>query len=202
MSDMQTTSARPIITADNVGIHFVAGDEDILVAWGEIAAVCASQRVHQGTTHIEVFVDHYTGVDFRFHSVETGYEQTTAEMEKHLIGFRRDQLEAVASPGNDAEEIRVVWERDEAVQPFQLQPEVVDQREPTLKERAEMESARHASIVSAERLLGRPLQPEELDCIHVWFENGRIMGSTTPPLAQVLIDRRNAEYDPNKDATT
>ncbi len=43
-----------------------------------------------GTPYIEVFVDHISGVDFRFHSVEVGYEQTTAEMEMYLVGFKQD----------------------------------------------------------------------------------------------------------------
>jgi hypothetical protein len=192
MSDMQPRSTRPTIAADDVGIHFVAGDEDILVAWGEIASVCASRSPHEGKTSTEVFIDHYTGVDFRYQSSEDGYEQVTAEMEKHLVGFKRAQLEAVSISG----EILLIWERDEAVQPFQIQPEVIDPRDPTPEELAQMESARRACIASDEKLLGRPLRPEEVACIQVWFENGRIMGNTTPPLSQLLIERHNAKYNP------
>ncbi|MBK8498857.1 MAG: hypothetical protein IPL52_08570 [Flavobacteriales bacterium] len=202
MSDMRSEQSRPTIFADDLGIHFSAGEEDIVVVWGEIAAICASRQVYQGTTHIEVFVDHFTGVDFRFQSGEAGYEQTTAEMEKHLIGFDRAQLEVVRISPEDGEEINDVWVRDEAVQPFQMQPDVIDPRDPTPDEVAQMETARRASIASSEQLLGRPLHPEEVACIHVWFENGRIMGNTTPPLSQLLIERHNAKYYPRQDAST
>lgn len=194
MSDLQPEPARSAIVADEVGIHFFVGDEDILIAWGEVASVSASRWPYEGNIHTRVFVDHYTGVDFRFHSGEVGYEQTTAQMEKRLIGFSRAQLEAVDVSGEDGEHIHDVWVRDETVQPFELQPEVVDPRDPTPQERADIEAARHASIASAERLLERPLQPEEVACIRVWFENGRIMGSTAQPLAQLLIERHNAKF--------
>lgn len=188
---MQPDSARPTIAADNAGIHFFAGDEDILVAWGEIASACASRWSYEGKTYTTVFIDHFTGVDFRFQSGEEGYEQTIAEMEKHLVGFKRVQLEAVRISGEGGEEIKNVWVRDEAVQPFQMQPEVIDPRDPTPEEVAQMEAARRASMASSENLLGRPLSPEEVACIQVWFENGRIMGNTAPPLSDLLIERVN-----------
>ncbi|MBP7514266.1 MAG: hypothetical protein KA791_06950 [Flavobacteriales bacterium] len=141
-----------------------------------------------------VYVDHYTGVDFRFQSVEPGYAQTITEMEKHLIGFSHTQLEAVPICHEIGEEIHLLWKRDETIQPFQLQPE--DTRDPTVEELAQMEAARHASIVTSARLLGRPLTPEELECIQVWFENGHIMGSTAPPLSDQLREQVNKLRNP------
>jgi hypothetical protein len=186
---MQPQASPPSISADDVGIHFLGSSRnDIIVHWGEIAEVCALRDTYaDGTPFIEVYIDHFSGVDFRFHSVEAGYEQTTAEMEKRLIGFRRAALEAVRTFEEEGETIPVVWKRDEALQPFQLQPLKVDTREPTSEERAQMERAHQASITTCEKILGRSLTSDELACINTGFENGRIVGNIAPPLCDLLL---------------
>lgn len=177
--------------ADGVGIHLPAVRNYVVVNWGEIAQICALREKYANETpYIEVFVDHISGVDFRFHSVEAGYEQTTAEMEKHLIGFRRAALEAVRTFEEEGQTIPVVWKRDEAIQPFQLQPPVVDPRDPTPQERVQMEAAHKASIATCEKILGRPLSPKEAVCVQTAFENGRITGNIAPPLANLLVERQ------------
>ena len=40
-----------------------------------------------GSTFLEVYINHLSGVDFRFHDVEVGYNRWWASMEQHLIGF-------------------------------------------------------------------------------------------------------------------
>jgi hypothetical protein len=191
---MQPETAKPTIFADDVGIHLPAVDGYALVDWGEIAQICAlREKYADGTPFIEVFVDHLSGVDFRFHSVEPGYEQTTAEMEKHLIGFRRAGLEAVRTFEEEGQTIPVIWKRDEAVQPFQLRPPVIDPRDPTPQERAQMEAAHQASIATCEKILGRSLEPAELACVQTGFENGRIVGSIAAPLCHLLVKRQGGE---------
>jgi hypothetical protein len=191
---MQPKAIRQTIAADDVGIHFLHGDKDIVVDWGEIAEVCAlRQHYLDGTPYIEVFVDHISGVDFRFHSVEVGYEQTTAGMEMHLIGFKRAVLEAVGTLDEEGQTIPVIWTRDEAVQPFQLRPPVIDPRPPTPQERAQMEAAHQASIVTCEKILGRQLEPHEIACVQTGFENGRIVGNIAAPLCHLLVERQRTE---------
>ena len=188
---MQPEPPIRTVAADEMGIHFLAGDEDIVVDWGEIAQICAlREKDADGTPFIEVFVDHLSGVDFRFHSVDPGYEQTTAEMENRLIGFKRAKLEAVRTL-DEEQTIPVVWERDEASQPFQLRASAVDPRDPTPEERARMKAAHDSSIATCEKILGRPLRGEEVACVKTGFENGRIMGSIAPPLAQLLVARQS-----------
>jgi hypothetical protein len=190
---MQPRAAEPTIFADDVGIHLPVVDGHVVVDWGEIAQVCAvREKYADGTPFIEVFVDHVSGVDFRFHSVDRGYEQTTAEMEKHLTGFRRAGLEAVRTFDEDEQAIPVVWKRDEAVQPFQLRPQLIDPRDPTPQERARMEAAHQASIATCEKVLGRPLTPAELACVQTGFENGRIVGCIAPPLCHLLVERQGS----------
>jgi hypothetical protein len=191
---MEPDARRPVIAADEAGIHFRHGEDDIVVEWGEIAQICALRaRDGDGTEFIEVFVDHFSGVDFRFHSVDGGYAQTTAEMERRLIGFRRDALEAVRTFEEEGQTIPVVWARDEAVQPFALRSPVIDLRDPTPGERTQMEAAHRASIATCEKILGRPLRAEEIACVETGFVNGRIMGNIAPPLAQLLIERQGGE---------
>lgn len=173
---MQSEAPQPSISADDVGIHFLrTSRDDVIVDWGEIAEVCALRDNYaDGTPFIEVFIDHISGVDFRFHSVEAGYEQTTAEMEKHLIGFRRAALEAVRTFEEEGQTIPVIWKRDEALQPFQLRP-------------LKMERAHLASIATCEKILGRSLTADELACIKTGFENGRIVGNIASPLCHLLV---------------
>ncbi len=191
---MRPEVTKPVIAADDVGIHFLHGDKDIVVDWGEIAKVCALRQNHpDGTPYIEVFVDHISGVDFRFHSVEVGYEQTTAEMETYLVGFKRAALEAVRTLDEEGQTIPVIWTRDGAVQPFQLYPPVIDPRLPTPQERAEMEAAHQASIATCEKILGRQLEPHEIACVQTGFENGRIVGNIAAPLCHLLVERQRTE---------
>lgn len=183
----------PTIAADEAGIHFLHDNNDIVVVWGEIAQICGIRHKHaDGTTYIEVFIVHYSGVDFRFQSIEPGYEQTTAEMERHLIGFNRSSLELVRSL-EEEQTIPVVWTRDEAIQPFRFQPPVADTRDPTPQEHAQMQAAHEASIATCERILGRALKPEEIECVKTGFENGRIVGSIAPPLSNLLIEKQKVE---------
>lgn len=178
--------------ADDVGIHLPAVNEYVVVDWGEIAQVDALREKYQdGAVFIDVMIVHISGVDFHFHSVDGGYEQTTAEMEKHLMGFRRDRLEAVPTFEDAGETIPVVWKRDEALQPFQLRPPIIDPRDPTPQERVQMEAAHKASIATCEKILGRPLGADELACVQTGFENGRITGNIAPPLAQLLVERQS-----------
>lgn len=190
---MQPEATRPTIAADDAGIHFMHGDNDIVIDWGEIAQICALRQAGaEGTPFIEIFVDHLSGVDFRFHSMERGYEQATREMEKHLTGFKRGSLEAVGTL-DEEQTIPVIWKRDEALQPFQLRPPVIDTREPTPEERAQMQAAHQASLAACEKILGRPLSPDEVACVQTCFENGRIAGNIAPPLAQFLVERKSGE---------
>jgi hypothetical protein len=191
---MRPEATRPTIVADEVGIHLLHGDKDIVVDWGEIASVCAlRQSFPDGTPYIEVFVDHISGVDFRFRSVEVGYEQTTAEMEMYLVGFKRASLDAVRTLDEDGQTIPVLWTRDGAVQPFQLRPGVIDPRPPTPQERAQMEAAHQASIATCEKILGRQLGPHEIACVQTGFENGRIVGNIAAPLCHLLVERQRTD---------
>jgi hypothetical protein len=193
-SVMQPEDAEPTMFADHAGIHLPAVDGYVVVDWGEIDQVCALRETYaDGTPFIEVFIDHISGVDFRLHSVSRGFEQTTAEMEKHLIGFRRASLEAVGTLEEAGETLPVVWKRDEAIQPFELRPPVTDPRDPTPQERVQMEAAHKASIATCEKILGRPLGADELACVQTGFENGRITGNIAPPLAQLLVERQSGE---------
>ena len=188
---MQPEANRPTIAADDIGIHFMHGDKDVVVHWGEIAQICAlREKYADDTPFIEVFVDHLSGVDFRFHSVEMGYEQTTAEMEKHLIGFKRAMLETVRTL-DEEQTIPVVWKRDELFQPFQLHPPVIDTRDPSPEERTRMQAAHQASITTCEKILGRPLSLDEVACVQTGFENGRITGKIAAPLAHFLMERQS-----------
>jgi hypothetical protein len=187
---MRDNNGLPTILADDVGIHFVVDEnEAVIVHWGEIVAVCALREQNvDGTPYIRVFVDSFYGVDFRFTSVEMGYEQTTAEMEKHLIGFKRAALEAVSTFEEAGKNIPVVWKRDEAVQPFELSPPVIDRRPPTPAEQAQMKAAHQASIATCEEILGRQLEPHEIACVQTDFENGRIVGNILAPLCHRLVE--------------
>jgi hypothetical protein len=188
---MDADASNPRIAADIVGVHFLHGERDIVVDWGEIAQVSAvRQEYADGRRFIEVFVDHISGVDFRFLSIDKGFEQTVATMERYLIGFMRSALEAVPMLDEENQTIPVVWKRDESIQPFQLCPPVIDPRGPTPEERVQMEAAYHASIATCERALGRPLEAGEIECVQTSFENGRIVGRIAPPLCDLLLNRR------------
>ncbi len=180
------------VAADETGIHFLGAPEDILLEWDEIASVHAARfKGADGTSYLEIFVDHFTGVDFRFQDAEEGYDQVLAAMEQHLIGFQRARVEAVV-PFEKAGDMAEIWKRDEAIQPFRLRPQKVDNREPSPEERLQMESAHKASIATCERILGRALSADELQCISTRFENGRITGGITSPLRDRIV-RREAE---------
>jgi hypothetical protein len=189
---MQPEDAQPAIAADDVGIHFLrSGRDDIVVDWGEIASVDAARcDSTDGSTFLEVYIDHISGVDFRFHDVEVGYARVMASMEQHLIGFSRATAEA-AETWDKKLDSPPVWKRDEAIQPFELRAPVIDPREPTPQERVQMEAAHKASIATCEKILGRPLDAKEVACVQTGFENGRITGNIAPPLAQRLVDRQS-----------
>jgi hypothetical protein len=191
---MQPEVTRPVIAADDVGIHFLrSGRNDIVVDWGEIESVDAARcDSTDGSTFLEVYVNHISGVDFRFHDVEAGYEQVMASMERHLIGFSRAKAEA-AETWDKKLDSPPVWKRDEVIQPFELRPPVIDPREPTPEERVQMEAAHKASIATCEKILGRPLGADELACVQTGFENGRITGNIAAPLAQLLVERQNGK---------
>jgi hypothetical protein len=190
---MQHEATQPAIAADHVGIHFLrSGRDDIVVDWGEIASVDAARcDSTDGYSFLEIYIDHISGVDFRFQDVEAGYEQVMATMEQHLIGFSRAKAEA-ATTWEQKLGMPPVWERDEAIQPFQLRPPVIDPRAPTPEERAQMEAANRASIATCERILSRPLKPDEIACVHTGFENGRIVGSIAAPLCHLLVERQGS----------
>jgi hypothetical protein len=191
---MQAEAPRATIAADELGIHLLHGDNDVVVHWGEIAEVHGlRQKYVDGTEFIEVFVDHISGVDFGFLSMEVGYDQTTTEMERYLFGFRRSTLNAVGTLDDEGEDIPIVWKRDESVQPFQLQPPVIDPRGPNSEERARMSTAHQASIATCERILRRPLLTHELACVQTTFENGRIVGSIAAPLCNLLVEHQRGE---------
>ena len=152
---MQPSADRPTIAADDRGIHFLGvEDRDIVVAWGEIESVDAIRYdSSDDSTFIEVYINHLSGVDFRFHSTEHGYTDALVAMERHLIGFSTSGVENVetweANPDRPP-----VWKRDEQVQPFQLEPLVIDNRLPTDAERQQMAAARQASVDTCERDFG------------------------------------------------
>src|ERR1700683_102487 len=172
---MRPKKTRPTIAADEVGIYFLHCKEGVVVEWGEIADICAFRENYaDGTPFIQVFVDHYSGVDFGFKSDEVGFAQTTTEMEKRLYGFKKTELESVRSFEEEGQTIPMVWKRDEAIQPFQLRPPMIDPREPTPAERKQMKAAHRASIATCEKILGRRLTKSELVCVETRFENGRI----------------------------
>jgi hypothetical protein len=183
---------QPDIVADEVGIHFLRTGSDIVVVWGEIESVDAARfEGADGSSFLEVYIVHMSGVDFRFQDVDAGYDQVMALMEQYLVGFSRAKAEA-AGTWEQKLDSPTVWERDETIQPFQLRPLEIDPREPTAEERERMESAHRASIATCEKILGRSLQPEELACVQTGFENGRIVGSIAAPLCHLLLERRGA----------
>jgi hypothetical protein len=184
---MQPSADRPSITADDRGIHFVGvSDRDIVVSWGEIESVdVAKYTSADGSTFLEVYVNHFSGVDFRFHSVEPNYAHVVAVMEQHLIGFSRSKLEA-AGTWEEKPDGTVVWQRDISIQPYEFQPQVVDPRPPTEAERVQMAAAYRATVATCEKLLGRQLQDHELACIYTGFENGKIVGSISSPLCNLI----------------
>jgi len=189
---MQSPTHKRSVSADDVGIHFVGVDrEDILVEWGEIESVDAARwKSADGSSFLEVYVYHFSGVDFRFHDVESGYEQVMAAMEQHLIGFSRKQVETHGENWEQKIGSAVPWKRDDSVQPFKLSDRKIDPRPPTKEEVSRMESARRATISTCEKTLGRPLLAHELECIHVGFENARIVGSIAQPLYNLLVNRK------------
>src|SRR4051794_15355990 len=169
---MQPEAAKSEIFADDAGIHLPAVNGYVVVDWGEIESVDAARwDSTDGSSFLEVHINHISGVDFGFHDVDVGYEQVMASMEQHLIGFSRAKAEA-AGTWEQQLDSPPVWKRDEAIQPFQLRPPEIDPREPTAKECERMESAHRASIATCEKILGRPLQPQELACVQTGFENG------------------------------
>lgn len=191
---MQPESTQPAIAADHVGIHFLRrGRDDIVVDWGEIESVDAARcDSTDGTSFLEVYVDHVSGVDFRFHNVELGYEQVMASMEQHLIGFSRAKAEA-AGTWEQKLDTPPVWKRDEAVQPFQLRPPKIDTREPTAEELVQIQAAHRASVCTCQKILGRRLTADEIACVETGFENGRITGNIAAPLSQLLVERQGGE---------
>jgi hypothetical protein len=187
---MESQASLPEIIADDVGIHFLGtGRDDIILDWGEIASVDAMKYPQaDGSSLLEMYVYHISGVDFRFQDCFVGYDQVMTTMEKHLSGFSRARAEAVLEI--DQAIGPPIWTRDETVQPFQLRPPAIDSREPTPEELVQMNTARHASIAICEKILGRALNQHEVDCIQVEFKNGRIVGGIAAPLCNLLIERQ------------
>jgi hypothetical protein len=116
---MLDMNSKPAILADEIGVHFLrSGRNDIVVEWSEIEQVCAlRQRNPDLTEWIEVFIDHLSGVDFTFLSVESGYVQVMAAMERHLNGFSRARLEAVGTLDEEENFPVVVWRCDPGAPP-------------------------------------------------------------------------------------
>ena len=98
------------ISADEVGIHFRgSGSRDIVIHWGEIASVDADRcDSTDGSTYLEIYLNHVSGVDFRFGDDHNEYAEVMLAMEKHLRGFSRNHAEAAG-----AGDFRVVWQRGE-----------------------------------------------------------------------------------------
>jgi hypothetical protein len=190
---MQPQASQPAIAGDDVGIRFLrSGRDDIVVDWGEIESVDAARcDSTDGSSVLEVYINHISGVDFSFHDVDAGYEQVMASMEQHLIGFSRAKAEA-AGTWEQKLDTPPVWKRDEATQPFQLRPPIIDSRDPTPEERVQMQAAHQASVATCERILGRPLSADEFPCVETGFENGRIMGNIAPPLSRLLVERQSS----------
>jgi hypothetical protein len=112
---------KPAVAADDQGIHFLGSGNDIVLAWGDIASVEALRWQHaDGSSYLEICVEHVSGVDFRFQDCHEGYDQVMTAMEERLIGFSRARAEAAQT--GDQEHTPVIWKRAEAVQPFQLTP--------------------------------------------------------------------------------
>jgi len=180
---------KPAVAADARGIHFLGSGNGVVLAWGDIASVEAVRWQHaDGSNYLEVSVEHLSGVDFRFQDCYEGYDQVMAAMEERLIGFSRARAEAAQT--GDQEHTPVIWKRAEAAQPFQLTPLNEDSRAPTEEERKQMQADRQASIASCERILGRPLEVSEQECVRVDFKNGRIVGSIAAPLSDKLASRQ------------
>jgi hypothetical protein len=187
-----------IIFADDAGIHFEGSTREIIVHWGEIAAICAVKETsNEGEPFLEIYVDHMSGVDFRFHSVDEGYAQVLAEMEKHLIGFSRERLETVRTIEEMNYDIPAVWTRDENVQPFELHEEPIVRRDPTEAEAEQIVRARAAAIETCERILGRTLTEAERAFVHVDFKNGKIVGNIYGLLAELVKHSSPAPPDPS-----
>jgi hypothetical protein len=191
---MQPEATQPTIAADDVGIRFLrSGRDDIVVDWGEIESIDAARCDSiDGSSFLEVYINHISGVDFRFHNVEAGYEQVMASMEQHLIGFSRAKIEA-AGTWEQKLDTPPVWKRDEAIQPFKLRPPVIDSRDPTPEELVQMQAAHRASVATCEKILGRPLSADEIACVETGFENGRITGNIAPPLSRLLVERQSSQ---------
>jgi len=189
---MHSSEGLQTIAADAKGIHFQGTtDRDIIVSWGEIESIDAIRFASQdGKDFHEVYVNHVSGVDFRFNSVDRGYAEVMASMELHLIGFVRSAVDSAGSWDEKADQ-PFVWKRDENVQPFELQPLVLDDRPPTEQERTQMAAAHEASVSTCERIMGRPLLAEELKCVYTGFENARIVGRIDQPLADQLLARQS-----------
>ncbi len=174
-----------------LGFTFCAARDDIVIHWGEIQSVDATRgKYADGSTFLEISVDHFCGVDFRFHASEVGYAQVMAEMEKRLIGFSRAQAEA-AGTWEEKLDTPPVWQRDEKLQPLEMRPPEVDTREPSPEERVQMAASFEAFVAKCEKELGRPLVPAELNCLCTVFENGRIVGSDVQPLCDLFAKRQH-----------
>ncbi|HZZ45184.1 MAG TPA: hypothetical protein VFE58_19765 [Tepidisphaeraceae bacterium] len=188
---MQPEATQPAIAADDVGIRFLrSGRDDIIVDWGEIESVdVARYDSTDDSSFFEVYINHVSGVDFRFKDVDVGYEQVMESMEQYLIGFSRDKAE-VAGAREQALNTIPVWKRDEGIQPFELRLPKINTREPTAQELMQMQLAHRASVASCEKILGRTLTPDEMVCVETSFENGSVKGNIAPPLSRLLIERQ------------
>jgi hypothetical protein len=60
----------------------------------------------------------------------------------------------------------------------------------TPEQKQQAEAARTATVATSERLLGRALTDSEKQCIHVDFEDGRLVGSVSAPLSETLKKRQ------------
>ena len=187
---MKPATVEPRMAADDIGIRFMAigsgwGDYPG-VEWGEIHQVCALwNKSRDNPPWLEIYVDHFSGVDFRFSSVGKGYDQVMKAIEEHLVGFSRARAEAVGS-WEEEQDLPVVWRRDLVAQPFELRLPQVDPRDPTPVEPHVIECVRNATIGICAMCLGRELEAEELHCIQANLIEGRIRGSITCPLSETL----------------
>jgi hypothetical protein len=162
---------------------------------GEIEGICALwNRAEADRPWLEIYVDHFSGVDFRFSNACKGYEQVMTAMEVRLLGFSRDRAEAVGS-WEEEQRLPVVWRRDLVAQPFESRLPEADPRDPTPVELHVRESVRNVTIAICALRLGRELEADELRCVHTDLKDGKIQGAIAYPLSETLTRRQTELND-------
>jgi hypothetical protein len=199
---MNSATDEPRIAADDIGIRFLAiasrGPDYPGVEWGEIHQVCALRnQIENVPPWLEIYVDHFSGVDFRFTSAEKGYEQVMTAMEQHLSGFSRARAEAVGT-WEEEQDLPVVWRRDLVAQPFESRLPQKGPRGPKHVETHAMECLRNATIAVCEMRLGRQIEAGELRCIHTDVKDGTIQANIAEPLSKTLTRRQDELHERGK----